>query len=422
MKRKLTFVDLFAGCGGLSEGFMASGDFDGLAHVEWEKPMVNTLRNRLFQQWGHSEDEAKIRVIHFDIQKTEELLDGNWSAESLNLYGKSNHSDIPGSGIRGIIEGREVDLVIGGPPCQAYSMAGRAQDKNGMKDDYRNYLFESFIKVVKELNAKLFVFENVPGMLSAYPGGEAVTERIHKAFESAGYEIRPPELLKKCIYQATKFGVPQDRSRVIIIGVKKDLGISPEEMYEQLDQWLSNHKPDEKDLTVESAIGGLASFKPLENTMVAGKKRNSHEMVGNPRKLDVHHQPRYHNIRDIQIFKDWVGQGWNHKKLVEKQEFYHKRTGKQSNHNKYRSLEWKKPSPTIVAHLNKDGLLFIHPDAEQARTITVREAALLQSFPPNYNFIGEQGVCYKMIGNAVPPMMAQGIASALALVMERSGI
>jgi DNA (cytosine-5)-methyltransferase 1 len=87
--------------------------------------------------------------------------------------------------------------------------------------------------------------------------------------------------------------------------------------------------------------------------------------------------------------------------------------GKKSNHAKYRNLEWDKPSPTFVAHLYKDGLMFIHPDIDQARSITVKEAALLQSFPEDYEFFGSQAYCFKMIGNAVPPEMAKNIALAI---------
>ena len=93
--------------------------------------------------------------------------------------------------------------------------------------------------------------------------------------------------------------------------------------------------------------------------------------------------------------------------------FYTKMTGKTSKHNKYRNLEWDKPSPTIVAHLYKDGLMFIHPDAKQSRSITIREAASLQSFDDDYEFSGKMGVDYKMIGNAVPPLMAKKIAEVL---------
>ena len=91
---------------------------------------------------------------------------------------------------------------------------------------------------------------------------------------------------------------------------------------------------------------------------------------------------------------------------------------KDSNHNKYRSLEWNKPSPTIVSHLYKDGLMFIHPDAEQARSITIKEAALLQTFPDDFEFVGSSAYCFKMIGNAVPVLFAKNIALALADVLE----
>ena len=162
MMKKYTFIDLFAGCGGLSEGFLQTEKFEGLAHVEWETPMVNTLRQRLIDKWHHSENEAKKRVIKFDVQKTEELIHGNWTEETKKLYEKENHESVVEKGLAGLVGNETVDLIIGGPPCQAYSIAGRAQDPNSMKDDYRNYLFESFVKIVAFFKPKAFVFENVP--------------------------------------------------------------------------------------------------------------------------------------------------------------------------------------------------------------------------------------------------------------------
>jgi len=108
----------------------------------------------------------------------------------------------------------------------------------------------------------------------------------------------------------------------------------------------------------------------------------------------------------------------NSKPLDYKINFYNKIFNKKSKHAKYRNLEWDKPSPTVVAHLNKDGLMFIHPDEKQARSITVREAAILQSFPLDYEFLGGQGYCYKMIGNAVPVLMAKGIAEGIKNVLN----
>ena len=400
---KYTFIDLFAGCGGLSEGFLQTGAFEGLAHVEWELPMVNTLRHRLTQKWNHSEEESKKRVIHFDIQKSSELINGNWSKESISAFGTTNHLEVVSNGLKGIVGDQKVDLIIGGPPCQAYSIAGRAQDKNSMKEDYRNYLFESFVKVVDAFQPSVFVFENVPGMLSAMPGNKLVSERIFEAFKQSNYEIRFPKDLKKSIYTASDFGVPQKRNRVIIIGIKKGSELNLEEIYKQVDSLKTN-----KGKTVKDAIGNLPSLLPLDSTKKVNGKNVSHVLKNNEAEVQFH-QPRFHNDRDVRFFKEWLNQGMNNKSSVEKINFYNDRLSKESKHAKYRNLEWDKPSPTIVAHLYKDGLMFLHPDEKQARSITVKEAALLQSFPNDFEFVGSQGVAFKMIGNAVPPELAKNI-------------
>ena len=273
---KLTFIDLFAGCGGLSEGFLQSDKFEALAHVEWEIPMVNTLRNRLQSKWNHTEDDALKRVIHFDIQKTEELLNGKWNKETSSEYLSSNHKAIVDLGLKGLVGKQKVNLIVGGPPCQAYSIAGRAQDKNSMKDDYRNYLFESFVKVVDEFKPDIFVFENVPGLLSANPGGKAVTIRIYEAFKKIGYEIRKPELLKKSIYTASELGVPQKRNRVIIIGVRTKLKIDLESVYNELDSMKKKLKP----INVFDAIGHLPKYEPLKKQEKINGKNISHKLIG----------------------------------------------------------------------------------------------------------------------------------------------
>src|SRR5690606_21467497 len=124
-------------------------------------------------------------------------------------------------------------------------------------------------------------------------------------------------------------------------------------------------------------------------------------------------EPRFHNQRDIKIFKNWISESMNKKPMQERIDFYNNLMNKNSNHAKYRNLEWDQPSPTIVAHLHKDGLMFIHPDPDQARSITVREAARLQSFPDDFEFISSMGYNYKMIGNAVPVLFAQKIAEGI---------
>ena len=415
MKRsKLTFIDLFSGCGGLSEGFLAAGNYEALAHVEWEIPMVKTLRNRLSKKWNHTVDESNKRVIHIDIQKTDELINGKWSEETMKQYGENNHPDIIKKGLKGLVGKQKVNLIIGGPPCQAYSIAGRAQDKNSMKDDYRNYLFESFVKVVDAFKPEIFVFENVPGLLSACPGNIPVTKRIYEAFKAIDYEIRTPEELKKSIYTASDFGVPQKRNRVIIIGVKNKCGFQLEALYKQIDSL----KGKIKGVSVKDAIVHLPELLPLAEKKKHGGKNISHTQKS--KTLIKYHEPRYHNERDIESFNKWVKNEMNKKPMQDKIGFYNKLMGKKSNHAKYRNLEWEKPSPTIVAHLYKDGLMFIHPDAKQARSITVKEAALLQSFPDDYDFIGTQGFCYKMIGNAVPPELAKYIAKGIYKILKEN--
>ena len=414
--KTLTFIDLFAGCGGLSEGFLQSGHYEALAHVEWEVPMVNTLRHRLENKWKHSEEEAFKRTVHFDIQKVDELINGKWAKDTIVKYGKTNHKFVVENGLKGLTEGKKVNLIIGGPPCQAYSVAGRAQDKNSMKEDYRNYLFESFIKVVDAFQPELFVFENVPGILSASPGGKKVTERIFESFSAYGYEILKPENLKNAILSSSNFGVAQNRNRVIIIGIRKGLkstSINLEEIYSAIRGQQTSEKK-----TLIHAIGNLPKFIPAKSVIQKEGRKISHQPLEIDIEVPVNHEPRFHNERDIKIFREWVSKDMNNRRMDEKILFYNNLLGKNSKHAKYRNLEWHKPSQTIVAHLNKDGLMFIHPDSEQARTITVKEAALIQSFPDDFEFKERMGHNYKMIGNAVPPLMAKHIASAVHSIVK----
>lgn len=408
--KKYTFIDLFAGCGGLSEGFMESRHFRGLAHIEWELPMVQTLRNRLVKKWQESDEQAQNRVILFDIQRTDELLNGNWSKESKDLYAKYNSLEAQ-KGLKQLINGESVDLIIGGPPCQAYSIHGRATDKNSMQDDYRNYLFESFVKVVKDIKPKAFIFENVTGMLSAKPGGKPVVERIYKAVSEIGYTILEPQKFKDAVYNAFDYSVPQNRERVILCGVKNGSGLSITDFYDTLSNSKSN-----KHLTVRDTIGGLPPIFPLKKIEKVKGRNVSHYATD---ETDPFHLPRHCSSRDIQVFREWIANDMNKCSQQEAIAFYKKVTGKETLYRKYRNLEWDKPSPTVVAHLQKDGFMFIHPDIEQARFITIREAALLMSFPKDFEFIGNRAYCYKMIGNAVPVNFAKAIADSIYKIISR---
>lgn len=147
-------------------------------------------------------------------------------------------------GLDALVGNRQLDVIIGGPPCQAYSVAGRIRDEHGMREDYRNYLFESYLKVVQHYKPRVFVFENVPGILSAKPGDGSVRiiDLIQKAFADAGYAVLPD--LSNAIIDMTEYGVPQNRKRIIILGVSKEhYGDKAEAMVEK---FYSSYLPEYK--------------------------------------------------------------------------------------------------------------------------------------------------------------------------------
>ena len=400
MDKKINTIDLFAGCGGLMDGFEKSNFYDTLACVEWEKSPCENLKKRLKEKWNYN--NANEIVMRFDIQRTQELFSG-WKNDI--EYGN-------GKGLDNLIGDNKIDVIIGGPPCQAYSIAGRIRDKDGMKNDYRNYLFESYLKVVNRYKPKFFVFENVPGILSASPDGEPIIERIKKRFDECGYTIL--DNLKKAIIDVSEYGVPQNRKRIIILGVskkyfgEKKANIIVNEFY---NKYLNRYKT--KKMTVKEAIGDLPKLLPTNEYRKEGKK---YSHLFEEYKI-ANHIPRFHSERDKKIFylleKD-ISDGTNFYNSTEKlKELYYQQTGKKSNVHKYYVLRWDEQSNTIPAHLYKDGLRHIHPDPEQARSITVREAARLQSFDDDYEFIGSMMDQYKMIGNAVPPKFSNAIAKAI---------
>lgn len=400
---KYNLIDIFAGCGGLSEGFEKNPDFKMLAAVEWEKAQVENLINRMTTKWQI--EDADNRVLRFDMQRTEELISG-WKDDP--EYGTHD-------GLDKILDNNNLDLIIGGPPCQAYSVAGRIRDKNGMKDDYRNYLFESYLKIVRHYRPKLFVFENVPGILSAKPGGIPVTELIKKDIQNSGYEIIN-DLKTFAQIDLTQYGVPQKRKRVIIIGLRKDLYPDVQGL---LKFFYTEHLPKYKESlkTVRDAIVDLPKLLPLDEEIKVHGKKYSHSLSSEI----PNHLPRFHSKRDIKIFRllaeDLESGRWQYTSSEALKQLYTQFTGKTSNIHKYHVLRWDKPSNTIPAHLYKDGLRHIHPDPIQARTITVREAARLQTFDDDYEFISSTGDNYKMIGNAVPPKFSAKLADALKLFL-----
>ena len=394
VKKKYTFIDLFAGCGGLSEGFYRQG-FKALAHVEIDHWACETLRTRM-KFYGYKDYDKE--VIEHDIT-SDDILER----------------------IDNAVNGRTVDIIIGGPPCQAYSTAGRVRDGKKMASDPRNYLFESYVKILEYYSPKFFVFENVTGLLSAQVKNAPIFPKVLKALGNKYKVIGNPEVL---IHNTADYGVPQLRKRVIIIGVRKDIDKSAEELYESIikTHWnpetLSNEKKGKKRFVdVRQAIGDLPSVEPGQDASIeAFDYPCNNEFLKRIGKPGIHplmdHIARKHNDLDRERFQVMIHNHWSFGQLRREMPQYEHEHARVFD-NSYVVQWWDLPSKTILAHIHKDGFQFIHPDEEQRRTFTVREAARIQSFPDDFEFKGSRGEKYKQIGNAVPPLFAEALAKSI---------
>lgn len=298
-----------------------------------------------------------------------------------------------------------IDVIVGGPPCQAYSLVGRAQSSHmevPMAEDPRNYLYKLYARFLKRYQPRMFVFENVTGIESA--NGGTTWKNIQKYLKRVGYEIECRE------QNAHTFGVLQNRRRMIIVGWLKKSGLKYPDFLEI-----------KTDAIVNDLFADLPKLHPGESSdRYAKTKATSYVMESGIRTKDdvlTHHNCRPNIDRDIKIYRRAV-ELWNdgHKRLnyndLPDELKTHK--NRHSFTDRFKVVEGDESCcHTILAHLSKDGHYFIHPDIEQNRSITVREAARIQSFPDSYFFEGPRTSQFVQIGNAVPPMMAKGIAMGI---------
>ena len=372
----LKMIDLFCGAGGLSLGFSQEGFITSLA---------NDIQDCCVDTYAHNHPETpRNHIVLGDIKDVVKNLEK-------------------------LLDGRSVDIVVGGPPCQGFSMANRQR----LIDDPRNYLYKSYVEVVKKVQPGFFVMENVKGMLS-------VAEQVKEDFRNIGYSV-------EChVLNAKDFGVPQNRERLIYIG--NCVGIDNEQIFREIFA-LGEGIPE---YNLGDALFGLRALEAsrVKNATESGSMESGYKIeknnivdtnkyisyINQNRAVPVvsNHKARYNNDRDIEIFgRMEQGDRSDDPKIADIMPYARRNDIFK---DKYFKLENDKVSKTITAHMKFDCNMYIHPT--QARGLTPREAARVQSYPDDYFFRGAYTKTYMQIGNSVPPLLGRAIAQVIKKYMK----
>lgn len=363
----MNVIDLFAGCGGLSLGFIKAGYVVNKA-VEFDSAIAQTYKT----------NHPDVNVIVDDIANV----------------------DTTGAFSRG-----DADIIIGGPPCQGFSMAG-ARIRHGFIDDPRNYLFKHYFNVVKTVRPRAFVMENVKGMKNMQGG--RIFEEILRLFsdpeETEGY----PYYLYYRIIKASDFGVPQKRERLIIVGTTAH-GVPFDMLWNETRMDISHDNPSFFDpTTVRDAIGNLP--KVTADGIIYNPKpvTEYQKYLSCDAETITNHTQSNHSKTAVNRMHQ-IGSGQNYTELKEEINSVHS--------GSYGRLEWDEPAATITTRFDTPaGGRFIHP--EEDRTLSPREAARIQSFPDDFVFTGARREISRQIGNAVPPKVSYFLAMFIKKILD----
>ncbi|MFC1680356.1 DNA cytosine methyltransferase [Pseudomonadota bacterium] len=549
MKRFIPVVDIFAGAGGLGEGFAAYPGREGIRFdvrlsIESDPAACASLRLRSFyrRSTGRAREdyyrfvngELTLEELYGQNSELHDEICGNEVWE-VSLGGENFSEEELHERIGKAIEGSRDWILVGGPPCQAYSMAGRARNRGvegyDAGNDGRHFLYQEYLRIISRHWPSVFVMENVPGILSSTAGGKTpIFERIHKDLhdplaaegpeDSIGrhgprrhhYHIRPldPDAVDKrdlfgwdfervsdFIVSSDKFGIPQSRRRVILVGVRDDVtdvrpilhtpyrkpvparavlkglppvrsglskkdafrstanGTDETELWRQAlhtangSQWLrclqergdntlagkikdvirgqekgKRGVPPSRGGEVVRPSGNGINYRELEPF------RGLHDFIADSKITRVrNHSTREHMLSDLHRYLFVSVFGLVHGRSPKLPDFphdllpEHRNVSRALSHgdfaDRFRVQLWNEPSTTVVSHLSRDGHYFIHPDPRQCRSLTVREAARLQTFPDSYVFCGNRSDQYEQVGNAVPPWLGLQIAATIAGLFDR---
>ena len=403
-RNKHTIIDLFAGAGGLSEGFVQAG-FVPIAHVEMDKDACNTLRTRCCFHYLRANSQLDIYYKYLKGEITRETLYGSVPEEVTNAVINVEISDDTINEtfgkIKQLAKGRKIDLIIGGPPCQAYSLLGR--HRKTMENDPRTLLYLQYGKFLKEFTPKGFVFENVPGLLSAKKGEHF--QNLQTYFNELGYIVHFKML------NASDYGVLQERRRIIIVGWQKDNDMGYPDMEKMTTDVVINDILEDLPLLKAGEIEMVSSYKNDNNSYLreSGIRVDSEKFV-------TQNITRPVNANDAAIYA-YAIKLWGSKQVRVKYTDLPVELRTQKNEDsfldRFKVVNGKGNAHTVVAHLAKDGHYYIHPSLSVCRSISVREAARMQSFPDNFYFEGSRSAMFKQIGNAVPVLMAKKIAESI---------
>ncbi|MDD2445837.1 MAG: DNA cytosine methyltransferase [Clostridia bacterium] len=361
-------IDLFAGCGGFSTGFQQAG-FQIVKAVEFDKQIANSyIRNH-----------PEVQMFAEDIK---------------NIDNENYFSEY------------EANVIIGGPPCQGFSMSGERIRANIFKEDPRNYLFKHYLNVVKIVKPDFFVFENVKGILTMKNG--KIFNEILKAFSDKTNFEGVKYYVSYRLVKAIEFGIPQKRERVIIFG-SRNKNIDFNKYFEKTLQKFQNENADFlKNVTVWDAISNLP--QTTENGEIKNPKIKTEfqNYLSSKRQIITNHYKPNHSEKTIERMKQ-VKSGENWTSLKEDIKSVHS--------GSYGRLEKNDVAPTIVTRFDTpSGGKFIHPT--ENRTLTPREAARIQSFPDDFVFVGTKSSICKQIGNAVPPKLAYFLAKTIKEIYD----
>lgn len=502
---QIRVIDLFAGPGGLGEGFSSLRDSNGrrifqiVMSVEMEKSAHSTLRLRSFyrkiydvngcipqQYLNYMQHPSKANMDALITAFPEEWTAAdNEAVQGTLIDGDSTYVCMA----QERLQGKSGPVVlIGGPPCQAYSLAGRSRRAHdpSLQDDVKQTLYKCYLQFIQAIQPDVFVMENVKGILSAKLHDEGVLGMIRADIDDEGYDVyslvaETPKESRDYIVRSEEYGIPQARHRVILLGVRKNSNrIRPQVLIKHLrnstvrdalagipairssfsKRELNQQGPQEweryiiqaakrielevSDIPLQTALGSLSNENPpsqteaghvlndaVENALTSwyrGPLQQVHSSL-----LTAHHA-RSHMASDLDRYlfcsafayvehhsprlKDFPRQLLPvHRNIANLEDLSSAKFA-----DRFKVQMYDRPSTTVTSHISKDGHYFIHPDYRQCRSLTVREAARLQTFPDDYFFEGNRTDQYRQVGNAVPPLLANQIAVVVAQYLGETGV